>query len=274
MKPNLNMDKKTMWQIALTVTFIFFMVFAFSSYKNLKKMRFEFNEKKSVLTRENLELKDRLDSIQEMVSQKMISLGILEQEKRKVEEQVAALKQENDKLMQASNEELKGIRQKNAALKKKIGELENSSVVRSIKDALEHESNENIRVVVEDTLNKIELIKTGNPVALEPIVVTNEAGGIAGGAGDYANVSTVGGNGNGTILSVDRKNSLIVINLGAKERVKEGDRLKILKGGKAIAQAEIISVRYRLSAAVVDTILPAYSMNNIEENENILVITK
>ena len=274
MEPKPNMAKGVIWQVALAVITVFLIFFAYSSYNNLKKMRLEFNGKKSTLIKENLGLKSRLDSIQEMINQKVISFDVLGQEKKKMEEEVGLLKKENEHLIWASKSQLEDVKQKNAALKKKIAALEDSPLVQKIKETLKNESSESVKKIVENALNKIELIKAGNPVALEPIVVTGEEGARAGESKQGKEAPVPRGDVKGVVLSVDRKDNLIVINVGSKESVREGDRLKILKDGKEIAQAEVISARSGLSAAVVESIDPAYTINSIKENDDVIVIAK
>jgi len=264
------MQKKIIWQVALIVTAIFLIIITSSSYKSLKRMRFEFNEKKAVLIRENLELKDRLNSIQEMVSQKMASLDILEEEKKNVEKEIAVLKQGNDELMDGSRRKLEDIKRNNAIMKKKIANLESNPVVQSIKEALAREPNNDVKKLVENALNRIELIKSGKSVALEPIVVTEKSYEPSGDGTE----STVKQALKGTVLSVDRKNNLVVINLGAREGAREDDRITILKDEKEIAQAQIVSVRYELSAAMVDNPKTAYTMNDIKEGQVVLIMKK
>ena len=274
MGPRPSLSKGVIWQVALAAITVFLVLFAYSSYNNLKKMRLEFNEKKSTLIKENLDLKSRLDSIQEMIDQKTISFDVLGQEKKKMEEEVGLLKKENDRLIGASKSRLRDVKQQNAVLKKKIAALENSPLVQKIKETLENESNESVKKVVEGALNKIELIKGGNPVALEPIVVTVEEGEMAGKSRQEGEAPAPRGDVKGAILSVDRKDNLIVINIGSKENVREGDRLEILKDAKEIARAEVISARSGLSAAVVESIDPAYTINSIKENDDVIVLAK
>ena len=274
MGPRPSLSKCVIWQVALAAITVFLVLFAYSSYNNLKKMRLEFNEKKSTLIKENLDLKSRLDSIQEMIDQKTISFDVLGQEKKKMEEEVGLLKKENDRLIGASKSRLRDVKQQNAVLKKKIAALENSPLVQKIKETLENESNESVKKVVEGALNKIELIKGGNPVALEPIVVTVEEGEMAGKSRQEGEAPAPRGDVKGAILSVDRKDNLIVINIGSKENVREGDRLEILKDAKEIARAEVISARSGLSAAVVESIDPAYTINSIKENDDVIVLAR
>jgi hypothetical protein len=55
----------------------------------------------------------------------------------------------------------------------------------------------------------------------------------------------------GKVLAVDRQNDLIVINLGAINNLKNGDKLSIYRGNSFIANAELVKVQDRISAAMV-----------------------
>ncbi len=55
----------------------------------------------------------------------------------------------------------------------------------------------------------------------------------------------------GRILAVDSQNGLVVINLGSANNLKNGDRLSIYRGDNFIANAELVKVQDRISAAMV-----------------------
>jgi len=55
----------------------------------------------------------------------------------------------------------------------------------------------------------------------------------------------------GRVLAVDKQNDLIVINLGSINNVKSGDRLSIYRGDDFIANAELVKVQNRISAAMI-----------------------
>lgn len=259
-------------------------VLAFSYSKDLKKTELAFNEKKAVLVKENLDLKDRLDSLQKIISEKTESLTATAKEKSAVQEQLDALVEKNKELMTSYTAKLEVLSREKEALRKKVLNLDKSPVIERIKDILKKEENDNIRKVLEDVLNKLELIKEGKPVNLEPIVVTKN---------EVLTTSPViepapqkeekieearkvieQQEKSGTILSVDRKNSLIVISLGRKEDVAEGYRCKILNNDEEIASAEVVSVRYRIAAAFIDNILGKHSMNDIKEGLKVTISDK
>ena len=55
----------------------------------------------------------------------------------------------------------------------------------------------------------------------------------------------------GRVLAVDKQNDLIVINLGAMNNLKSGDKLSIYRGDSFIANAELVKVQDRISAAMI-----------------------
>jgi len=55
----------------------------------------------------------------------------------------------------------------------------------------------------------------------------------------------------GKVLAIDRQNDLVVINLGAVNNLKKGDKLSIYRGDNFVANAELVKVQDRISAAMV-----------------------
>lgn len=55
----------------------------------------------------------------------------------------------------------------------------------------------------------------------------------------------------GKVLAVDIENSLIVINLGAENNLKIGDKFSVYRGDNFIANAELVKVQDRFSAAMI-----------------------
>jgi hypothetical protein len=260
-------DKNRLIGVALIAVCAFSIVIAISSFRSLKKMELEFNEKKATLVKENLELKDRIDSIQQMVAQKTEAAGVFDKEKKIIENQLKSLKDENEKLIFGTNEHIDTLKRKNAILKKRVASLENSPIVQRIKEAIQVEDNDNVKEVLADAVNKIEMVMAGKSVSLEPIVVTKIQQ-----TGAVSSVTAEGKT--GVILSIDKKTNLIVINLGRKDDVKEGDRCKIFKNDLEIARAQIINIRYRISAAFVDDIKYKYTINDIGENQKVIIETQ
>lgn len=261
-------NKNILIGIVLLTVSIVSIVAAVSFFQALKKTELDFNQKKATLVKDNLDLKDRLDSIQDLIAQKTEAVAAAEKERKALEQELGILKKENETIIASSGEEIESLKQKSLILKKKIYTLENSSIVQRLKEAIDKEKNENIKKVLDDSLKKIELIREGKSVNLEPIVVKEDDAPQA--VTITPSVREKAGK-KGAVLSLDRKSSLVVINLGRKEDVKEGDKLHIFKEDTQIAGGEIISVRYRISAAVIDDILYKNTISDIKEGYKIIV---
>ena len=55
----------------------------------------------------------------------------------------------------------------------------------------------------------------------------------------------------GRVLAVDKQNGLIVVNLGSINNLKNGDRLSVYRGDDFVANAELVKVQNRISAAMI-----------------------
>lgn len=55
----------------------------------------------------------------------------------------------------------------------------------------------------------------------------------------------------GRVLAVDRQNDIVVVNLGSINNLKNGDRLSVYRGDDFIANAELVKVQDRISAAMI-----------------------
>jgi len=241
-------------------------------------MEVEFNAQKVALDKENLDLKIQINSIQDVVNQKMGSINAIEKEKKKMEAQIAALKNENKILSMSLSRQLDAINRKNTILKKRIATLENLSLVQRIKQAIGKEDNDSVKIVLEDMLKKVELAREGKsntpqmPDA-EPQAVVDSVERNSPQMSMGENAETVKEK-KGAVLSLDRKNNLIVVNFGRKDGVREGDRYKICRDEKEIAQAEVMGVRYRISAAFIDDIKYKYNINDIKEGDIVVMMER
>lgn len=72
----------------------------------------------------------------------------------------------------------------------------------------------------------------------------------------------------GKVLAVDKQNDLFVINLGAINNLKNGDRLSIYRGDNFITTAELVKVQDRISAAMVS---PADNAGGLQVEVNDIV---
>lgn len=264
--------KNNLIVIILSVVTVGSLVFALASFQRVKRGESELSEKKAVLVKENLDLKDRVTAIQDMLDKKTATLDGFESEKQKLQYQVEYLKKENNKIMDSFAQRMNAANKKKEVLKKRIATLEKGSIITSLKNALAREQNVSIKKIIENALNNIELASAGKPVTLQSITITKSSQSQAVATSDtQQDVPTDDSEIKGAILSLDKKNNLMVIDLGRKDNVQTGYRCKILKDGKEIAQAEIISLRYRIAAAFIDDITYKYTIDDIKEGYEVLV---
>jgi len=69
----------------------------------------------------------------------------------------------------------------------------------------------------------------------------------------------------GKVLAIDKQNDLIVINLGSMNNLKSGDKLSVYRGDSFVANAELVKVHDRISAAMI---LPENSTEDIKVEVN------
>ncbi|OGW74938.1 MAG: hypothetical protein A2Z72_07385 [Omnitrophica bacterium RBG_13_46_9] len=267
-------NREALFRTLLAAVTVFCIILIFAMFRHLKKAEFDFNDKKAEMIKENLDLKDNLSSLKERTERETKASKFLEEE--------------NKKLKQEYSYRVDVLTGENVSLVKKVKELEEKPLVERLKDALEVEQDEKVKEYLEKVLYNLVLIRSGKTVeADEPPIVTAAAGKSATGGSVASQLApqieesetvqaelqplpTAGIN--GKIVSVDRKDNLIVVDLGRRDNINEAQRCIIIKDGKEIASSKIISVRYRVSAAFVDDIRYAYSMRNINEGDEVLVV--
>lgn len=72
----------------------------------------------------------------------------------------------------------------------------------------------------------------------------------------------------GRVLAIDKQNDLIVVNLGSMNNLKSGDKLSVYRGVDFIANAELVRVQNRISAAMI---LPDDGAKSIKVEVNDIV---
>ena len=247
--------KKTLARTALFVVCVILAILASILALHVANTDSTFKNTKATLLKENLDLKNRIDSLQEMLKQKSAAYDVFEKERITIQEQLDAMKRENDKTLAAYTEQLETLKRKNLGLKKRISSLEKTPLLERVKEALKEEGNESIKKLLNDTLGRMEQAKEDKVVSLEPIVVSSEVKKPAG----------------GIVRSLDRGNSLVVISLGRKDGLKEGDRLMVLKDDQEMALVEVINARYDMAAAFVYNVQHPYTINDIQEGYPVMI---
>lgn len=264
-------NKNILSSAILTIITIFFVTLSIFLFQNLRKLELGFNEKKALLVKENLDLKDRVESLQEMVNQKTESINSFEKEKLFFDEKLNQIKKDSKELIKSYSDKLKALVRQKSVLKGQINSIKKAPPARLIQEALGKEENISIKKLLENTLNKIELIKSGKTVELEPIIVRKEKSQLQPPPPQEVAEKEER---QGAILSLDRENNFMVINLGRRDGIKEGDRCEILKDGEKMAEGEIMSIRYRISAVFIDYFHNQYTINDIKEGFKVAVLER
>jgi len=245
--------------------------------KRIKIARLE--TKKASLLRENLDLKDRISALESQTKEAQDALNTATESAKDIENQIATLKAENEKLnkdmqeLSAAAAEKDGLQEKisllqeeNDTLKKKLSDLENKSASDQLKESISKEKNPAVKKILEDALQGIAPLQASGSVNLEDILVKKD---IADLPQDIAkNILPVAGK----VISVDTKNNLLAINLGKKDGLEVNDKCIIVNPNNELeAYAEVISVRYELSAAFVDRVKAKFRLADIKEGDKVLI---
>jgi len=279
------------WAILVSAS-VFCALLVLFMFRHLKAMEADFNNKKSSLIRENMDLKDEVDSIKSELTERA--------------EAMVMLQEENEALKVKYSEEFEGLRQENVSLKERLEEMSQRPFIEEVRSAMLREQNPVMRKFLEKVLYNTTLIKSGKNIELEPIVVAGEGRGrkmdktiefeeAVQGKPEDAEIAQSGNRGEvmpervyektvpadmrlrsatgktGAVLTVDPKYSLAVINLGREDGVAENLPVAIVENDKVKARGEIISVRYKVSAAFLQEFSYNYSIKNIKEGDEAVI---
>jgi len=255
---------------------LFFLSSAFYFHGNIKNKQIQFEHNKAERVKEELDLKDRLNVLQEGLDKKIETVNLLEEEKQALSHKIENLNRERESIMTSFRGELDTFKEKNAMLRRKIADLENIPIFKRIREFSESEQRAEIKSILEEaagTIERIQTEKSGASIKLDPIVVRKEKSDRALFEEERSQTFAAGQSTApeklGTILTIDRNNNLVVTSLGRKDEVKEGTRLKIFKNNQHIATAEVISARYRISAATVNDMKYKYKIEDISEGDQV-----
>ena len=109
-------DNNILLKVVLIITCILSVALNVSLYRHFRKAELEFNERKAVIIKENLGLKDRIESIQGIVAEKTEMIASLEKEKKSVENALDELKTRSELLLRIYANQIKTLEEKNASL--------------------------------------------------------------------------------------------------------------------------------------------------------------
>lgn len=254
-------NRRSILNTTLITAGIFSVVLSIGLLGHLKGIEKKFRQEKTTLVKQNIEFKDKFDSLNATYQAKMQSVTVLETERDTLMGELSSIKKKYEELVGRANAEMEALRRENRSLKDETDIFKKVSLTQMIKEALDTEKNDNVKRVLEEAMTRIDMIKAGKSVALEPILVT---GSDAGGGGFLPGRSA-------SVMSVDAKNNLIVIGLGRSDNIREGQRCFILRDNNEIGSAEVIRTRHKISAAFIDKINHGYTMRDIKEGYKVII---
>ena len=261
-------DRNPLLLIILAIACIACIFLAWSTHKQLKNKDFEFDKEKALMIKDKLDLKDSLITMRETVNKNSATISTLEEEKISLLNSKKRLEEEKQKTVELFTEQLQTLQQENTLLTEQSEMLKQNPVIKRIAIALQGDKKETVQKALENLLQNLDTIHAGRQVNLAPINITKTS---AATPSQQKILPPSSLENLGEILSVDAKHTLIIINLGRRNQIKAGDRCLIVKNGKEIATSEIISVRYRVAAAVIDGINAGYSLTDIKEGGSVLL---
>lgn len=280
-------NKITVYTAAIICAISFFVFM--KSVADVKNKEIEMDRHRASMIKDNLELKERLGAIQDLLDKKIEASGLLLEEKKELSDKIELLKKENESLIASFQGQLDTLKRKNFILRKKIFDLEESPLLKRIKRAIEEEKDAEIKSALAEAVVRIENAQSGKEPANVPDTENGTPDGTpvdsqTDGVSNFVSISSgmpdpnkppvrdVETGKRGVVVSIDSNNKLVVISLGSRDGVDEGDRLKILKNDIEVARGAIVSTRNRLSAAAIDDIKRQYKMTDIKEGDPAVMI--
>jgi cell division protein FtsB len=252
---------KTLFSASLIALCVFSVIISLSLFGYLKNTEQRFKKEKAALVREKMDLRDQLDSLKADLKMKSDAISSLDSEKKNMLEELARIEKLAEELKGKDNEELESMRKRNQEFQKELNILRGSSAAQLINDAASRETDENVKRILSDAAIKIEMIREGKAVQLEPLVIT-EGGSQAAG---------LRGRKDGKIFAVNAKKNLIVVDIGRSNGAREGQRCRIIGEQGEIATATIIRTRYEISAAFVDKLNPKHTILDVKEGDKVFI---
>lgn len=224
--------------IIVCILSVLLSLFLFRKMKTSERMH---AREKTALVKKNTQLETQIVSMNQELTKKTDAITAIELEKNAIQDELARLNKDSRELI--------------ASLKKEMADLKDAPLNKYIERAIERETDDSVKRVLADTITKITMVKEGRAVSLEPIMVTGLPGEGPG----------VFGQRQGNIISVDKRNNLIVINLGRIQGIQEGQRCIISDGQEDIGSGSIIRTRYKISAVFIDTLQHRHTIQDVKE---------
>lgn len=237
---------------------------AVSSFRSMNRMNLEFNEKKAVLVREALDLKDKIDQAEKNITAKNKGMEELEKKFEEARKELEEITVKNSRMMTTYTVRIDELERLNSELEDKVASLLDTTIEQYLKNYAETETDPAMKALIARTLSNIELVRGGKQARLDPIVVSASSPETS-----HENSSGLSGGLKGVVLSTDLKNNLLVTNLGRKDGVGEQTTCIISRDGQELARGYVISARYRLSAVYINEIKYGRKITDIKEGDSV-----
>lgn len=253
---------KAFFMKLLIIACIFMAILSFSIYSHMRGIDAKYKTEKAAFIKEKMDLKDELDSIKSDLKLKTDSIASLESEKKAAADELSQIKKSMvDLEARTSMEKDSLIKSANKKAEKEVPSLNGYTPVQAIKELASRETNESVRKFLDNVVEKLNMITEGKVVALEPIVVTNTE----------TPQATVNDERQGSVISFDKGSGLVIVNIGRDHSIREGQKLTLYNEKDPIAKATVIKLRYKVSAAVIETYLGKNSAKDVKEGLRVTI---
>ena len=264
---NTHIDSPFLTSILIAIC-VFCILLAFGMFNHMKNSERTLKDKNATLIRERAELKIQFDSLSETFEKNRVSITSIENEKKSIAKEFERLEKEYGELKTRNANTLRILKRENKAIRRKIDAFKKESTAELIKQIASRETDDGIKRILSDTLAKIGAAKDGKYVALDPIIVPVETDTPQDISSDIKLSPDAK---QGKVVSVNKKNSLIVINLGRIQGLTEGKRCRVIGNRGEVASGTVIRTRYEISAAFMDTFSSKCTIDDIKEDAKVVI---
>lgn len=192
-------------------------------------------EKEEMINRLSLELA-RAKNDKQFVAQKVDQMtqknAQLREDIKKLSAAKVALEKSIVQVTQDKDSMNKKLEQAEVVLQNKIGEIW------EVKDSLDR----SVKVVKEKS-------QAGHEVELTPIIVQTQGEALVPTTDTTADSQAVNSGFEGKVMSVNEQNNFVIVDIGAKRGLRNGDTLGVYRGSEYLARLEVIQVRPDIAAA-------------------------
>lgn len=235
----------------LIVVCIFAAIFSFSLFTQIKSAEDALKQEKEVLSKEKAALAVDVDSLKADVKAKADTIAALQAENKTISD--------SESLARSSMESLK---KDNNKYKDEVETFNSYTPSQLIILISSREKNENARNLLEDTAKKLDMIREGKTVSLEPITVTKN---------QTKPRPALYGQKQGKVVSVDIRDGTVVIDMGKLDGIKEGQYCTIYDGQSLICAASVAWTRFTISGIITNDFQPGHSIKDVKEGLSVVL---